>query len=201
MGQYYKGTKIGTCESMYYMRLSEAKKLARQGQADDDGIKFTEYLEDNVTRFRFPFPDEDQAEVTNTIYQLDHVRSVSLPAEAISRSIDHDTITVANQDSDRKNVNIFIPCPNSLDFNLKSSLVPEVKLSILFQAIRDGKEKTIFACNRCGQQQRFSDEDIQTLKKYAMECFQYMDTTGKNEGYQGDQERYEFMCEVINRIK
>ena len=40
MGQYLKQQKIGTCESMYYLTLSEAQALAKQEAQDDDGITF-----------------------------------------------------------------------------------------------------------------------------------------------------------------
>ena len=173
MGQYYKGKKIGTCESMYCMRLSEAQELAKQGKSDDNGIKFEEYLTDNTTRFRFPFPDEDKGIPDD----CRHNKGFDVPAENIK--MEHDDLAFHSSiEGAGGGVNIFIPCLHSDKFkdliawsNGKISLSRGGSglqhLTILFNAIRDGKEKTIFSCARCGHQQRFSDDDIDEIKTNA----------------------------------
>lgn len=204
MGQYYKNSKIGTCESMYYMRLDEAKKLAIMGAADDDGIKFQSMLEDNETRFRFPFPDEDGCDHIILVGK-NFDKGFDIPAGIIK--VDHTEICVGSEHrGGGHNVNIFLPCIHSEEFKktglrLSSGGAGEQYLTVLFQAMREGKEKTIFACPRCGAQQRFDDKDIETLKSYAMEYFEPYNCEGKNPGYSGDQKLYDYAKKIIERIK
>lgn len=203
MGQYYKGRKIGTCEIMYYMRLTEAKKLADMGASDDDGIKFNEYLTDNITMFRFPFPDEDQRELADVGYES-HEKRFIVPAIGIDAG--HDTITVHSTRKDGGDgINIFIPCPYSEEFkdaNIKTSTGGPggQKLDVLFEGMRNGEVKTIFACSRCGAMQRFSGDDIEKIKEQARNYYAWCDTTDKNPEYKGNQELYDRAMTIINRI-
>jgi hypothetical protein len=204
MGQYLKGRKIGTCECMYYMRLSEAQELAEQGRKDDDGISFASYIDDNQTKFRFPFPDEDNGIPNNCQYN----KSFKIPAGDIE--VGHQDICVSNSIDGGDNVNIFIPCLYSKEFKqmgIKTSYggIGEQFLDVTMEAIRtdeNGKKvkKTIFECSRCHQMQRFSDEDVKKIKARATEYFKAVipyDTTGKNPAYQG---LFDYAMEVIKRI-
>lgn len=201
MGQYLGQRKIGTCEMMYYMRLEEAQELAEQGAKDNDGISFTEYLADGQTKFRFPFPDEDQGIPTDCKYD----KSFMLPAGDIE--VEHDTICVSNSIDRTHNVNIFLPCPYSQEFKalgLKTSTggPGEQMLNVRMQAIRDGRETTIFECARCGNLQRFDDEDTAKIKERAIEYYSVYDTTSKNPTYTGgNQGLYNYAMKVIERIK
>ena len=204
MGQYYKGQKIGTCEAMYYLRLNQAKKLAKEGQSDDDGISFKEYLNDDATMFRFPYPEEDglsQVELLN-----DDTPTFKLPAGCLDE-VNHREKCYSNELKDGgHNVNIFLPCIYSEEFKkmgIKTSHngAGEQFLNIEFQTIRDGKEKTIFSCSRCGQLQRFTDEDIEKLKKRAIEYYEVYNEKGKNPTYNGNQKLYDRAMKIIDRIK
>lgn len=210
MGQYYKGEKIGTCDTMYYMRLGRAKQLAELGARDDDKIAFSDYLKDNVTKWRFAFPDED---THDTVQQnrWAHDKTFMLPAGGVE--VSHDTITIHNEHKKGGHgINIFVPCPHSKEFNIKMSSggAGEQFVGVLFQAMRDHiggdgkivrKEKTIFQCARCGAMQRFSDEDIEKIKARTKEYFEVYNMKDKNPTYKGDQARYDYAMEVINRIK
>jgi len=197
MGQYYKGRKIGTCESMYYMRLEEAQQLARMGAKHDDDINFKEYLQDNATMFRFPFPDEDNGIPENCEFD----RGVKIPAGRID--VRHDEVVIWNENKKGGNgMNIFIPCPHSNAFkdkNIKLSIggTGEQYLYIRFQAIRDGKEKTIFNCARGGQLQRFDDDIIAKIKERAKEFF----AVPKNTVTEEEKKEYNEMLKIIDRIK
>ena len=206
MGQYYKGNKIGTCESMYYMRLEQAQKLESQGQSDDDGILFSEYLTDNVTRFRFPFPNEDGLSQEELLNITDYSPSFEIPAGCLEDVGHSDKCYSSQNESGKRNVNMFVPCIHSEEFKklgiqLSSGGAGEQFLSVKMQGMRDGEEKTIFACSRCGAQQRFSDDDIVKLKAHATKAFRCYDMTGKNPEYEGNQELYEEAMEIIKRIK
>jgi len=181
MGQYYKGKKIGTCECMYYMRLEEAQKLAEQGAMDDDKISFKEYLADNQTKWRFPFPDEDNGIPKGCQYN----KSFMVPSGDIE--VEHSEIWFHNE---RKGggggFNISIPCPHSEEFKklcgakvgVSTSVggSGEQMLNVIMEGIRDGEngdrvKKTIFECSRCESMQRFSDDDIEKLKERAKEYY------------------------------
>ena len=62
MGEYamYKGEriKIGTCEDMYYLRADQAPKVRKVSGSLDPNAR----EEQEIIRFRFPWPDEDQVE-------------------------------------------------------------------------------------------------------------------------------------------
>ena len=84
MGEYakYKGetVKIGTCESMYYLRADQAHLVtALDGNVDPvkdiDGI-----------RFRFPWPDEDGTE-PGAFEDFD--RSIEIPGIKSPAGVDH----------------------------------------------------------------------------------------------------------------
>lgn len=74
MGEYanYNGNeiKIGTCESMYYLRADQAHKVTPIAGSVDP-IRDADEL-----RFRFPFPDEDSIEPGHFD---DHNRGVRIP--------------------------------------------------------------------------------------------------------------------------
>lgn len=207
MGQYYKDHKIGTCEDMYYMRLDEARKLAARGERDNDGISFIDYLKDNQTRWRFPWPDEDNTNFFTTGGKRHYERSFMVACPE-SLKVDHDGITVSNShEGGGYNVNIFLPCPHDPAFaelHLETSFggAGQQFLEVRMQAIREDKEKTIFACARCGKLQRFSDEDVQKIKEASREHYavykresEELYKTGGNKGL------YEFAEKVIDRLQ
>lgn len=205
MGQYIGDRKIGTCESMYYMRLSEAQELAEQGKKDNDGIKFSDYLKDNQTKWRFPFPDEDKGIPADCKYN----KYFTIPAGGVE--VNHREICISNSIDGSCNVNIFIPCLHSKEFKklgIKTSCggAGEQQLNVIMEGIRDdenGKRvtKTIFECARCHQMQRFTDDDIVKIKARAIEHYKIYDTTGKGEHYTGgNQGLYDYAMEIIKRI-
>lgn len=209
---------------MYYMRLSEGKELARIGAKDDDGISFKEYLSDGVTRFRFPFPTEDLLQGEDAggdkdggdieAMQKAYNKGFDIPAGGIE--VNHGTICVHNKhETGGYGMNIMLPCPYSKEFKeadiLKTSAggAGEQFLSVKYQGMRykdenntgELVEKTIFACARCGSQQRFGDDDVAKIKERATEYFKVYDTTGKNESYDGNQGLYDYAMKIIARIK
>jgi hypothetical protein len=172
MGQYLGDRKIGTCESMYYMRLEEAEQLAKEGKRDNDGISFEDYIKDNTTRFRFPFPDEDAGIPDDCKYN----KSFMIPCSPDLEEVGHTTICLSSQtNGSGQNVNIIIPCPHDPKFKelgIKTSPIGQQYLNVTMEAIRDGKRKTIFECARCGQAQRFDDADIVKIKAHALAHFE-----------------------------
>jgi hypothetical protein len=190
MGQYLNGKKIGTCECMYYLTLKEAQELAAVGARDDDGVLFSEYLSDNTTRFRFPFPGEDGT----SFFEVDRepFKTFALPCPV---EVNHEPIVVHNTHfGGGYGMNIWIPCPHDKTFTLKTSNggAGEQFICVEFEALRDGKVKTIFKCARCGQSQRFDDADIAKIKIRALEYYAVYATS--NPGL------YDYAMKVIERI-
>jgi hypothetical protein len=112
MGEYakVKGTgeriKIGTCESMYYLRADQAGQVwPVRGSVDPVGDRFE-------IRFRFPFPDEDGRSPGNFAkgngedFDRDYrVSGVTVPA-----GVDHRSV----QFTARNGYLLSIPCPESI---------------------------------------------------------------------------------------
>lgn len=67
MGEYVKikgeTVKIGTCEDLYYCTIAQFKKSLPDMTQEDGNAMPKDYLTDGVSRFRFPFPDEDDSEM------------------------------------------------------------------------------------------------------------------------------------------
>lgn len=193
MGQYYKDVKIGTCESMYYLRLDEALSLAKMGLKDDDGIPFSVYVSDEVTRFRFPFPDEDGKTLIGEEIKYD--RGVPLYTGGIE--ILHKKICLSNFPAYTHNVNIFLPCPYSEEFKAKGIEISrggagESVLVVKMEGMRNGKRKAIFSCARCGEPQTLKDDDVVKLKEYNMEVYkETRDEDSRNAFYRSVIERIE----------
>jgi hypothetical protein len=64
MGEYIevngKLLKIGTCEDLYYVRISDLRELVKTAKHVGGNLEPAEYLNpENEFRYRFPFPDED----------------------------------------------------------------------------------------------------------------------------------------------
>lgn len=202
MGQYYKGKKIGTCENMYYIRMEFAKKRAEVGGRDDDGITFAEMLIDDATRFRFPFPEEDH--LANDIIDSPTTPSVKFGIGSIE--VEHVEMCISSNSRNLSNVNIFLPCLHSKAFKnllqiIQTSPIPECEVSILFQAMRNGKEKTIFGCVRCDAQQWFEDKEIEELKAYFIDSIKHRNQENRNSPDEQLQQEYERLMEIISRIK
>lgn len=201
MGQYLNGGKIGTCENMYYMRIDEAEKLANMGARDDDGISFAEYLIDGVTRFRFRFPDEDLLD-HDVLVGKDFKKGFMVPAGGIEAGQLHGRLT--HSTGGAGNVNIFIPCPYSNEFKqsgLAHSPIGEQRFVVLFEAYREKKLRTIFACQLCDEMFWLPEEAVAQLKARAREYYEAYNTIGKNPEYKGDQELYKYAMQVIDRIQ
>jgi len=67
MGEYVKingeSVKIGTCEDLYYVTIPQFKKSLPNMEHAEGSTDPKDYLTDGVSRFRFPFPDEDDSEI------------------------------------------------------------------------------------------------------------------------------------------
>lgn len=195
MGQYYKSSKIGTCEMMYYLRLNTARKLALKGEKDDDGIPFRDYVTDDITKFRFPFPSEDGKELLTITNHAPTVRF-----QAFNLNLEHGYMTLSTGSPD--NINIFTPCVYSEEFKdlvlnrkIKTSSIGTQYIDVLMQAVRMGKTRTVFQCPRCKNMAWFTEDDIAKWKEQVIPL--YASTQSDDETIKA---RKLEMLETINRI-
>ncbi len=195
MGQYYKNNKIGTCEMMYYLRLNTAKKLAQQNERDDDGIPFRDYVTDDITKFRFPFPSEDGKELLTISNHAPTVRF-----QAFNLNLDHGNMCLSTGNTN--NINVFIPCVYSQNFKdlvvdrkISSSSVGTQYIDVLMQAVRMGRTRTVFQCPQCKNMAWFTEDDISKWKEQVSPLYapsEFDDDTSKTKKIE--------MLEIINRI-
>ena len=209
MGQYYNGVKIGTCENMYYMRLAAAIKLANVGARDDDGIAFKEMLEDNTTRFRFPWPDEDGRAETNQLHNvMDFDRGYELYVP------EHIEINHCSTWHQGKGYNVQLPCIKSEEFKKVAEAGAKLshgahsqKIAVKYDAIRDGERAILFECVYCGQLQRLDREQWNEVVAYNEEMnrppvrtsLHDADETGTR--WEQDVRDFERRKETLNRMK
>lgn len=143
MGEYanYKGEqiKIGTCESMYYLRADQ-RHLVSGGDVTD-----SDYW--NEVRFRFPFPDEDHIEPGRF---EDHDRGVKIPGWTLPADFKgHYSVQFVSN----KGYNLCVPCPEGHEH------IEGLKIHrngwnggpvVSQQRIIDGNRVTVVACGACG---------------------------------------------------
>lgn len=207
MGQYYNGVKIGTCENMYYMRMTQAEKL--RGATDDDGVKFSDYLADGVTRWRFPWPDEDGCEKAGLFYSnvsyFNRGYTLRVPADV---DINHANRVCIQT----KGCNVFIPCIHSQQWRDVAAAGVSLshgehaqKIIVRYDAMRDGERAILFECTFCEQLQRASREDWQKIWEHNMEMTRKPVRTSRHdrepEVYAADLEAYKRELEILNRMR
>lgn len=111
MGEYatYNGDsiKIGTCESMYYLRADQAHLVTAEGGSLDpvkDGAR-------GAIRFRFPFPDEDGLE-PGVVGGGDFERGVPLPLLEVPEEASYHYTIQFRSDSGHR---VSLPCPEGAE--------------------------------------------------------------------------------------
>lgn len=146
MGEYarYLGqeVKIGTCESMYYLRADQAWKVsALPGNVDPMSSRDRESL-----RFRFPFPSEDSIAPGQFDYPLPDV-VVSYPAELPA---EHGNVSVETRPGRGRRMSAYLPCPMvapDLWHQYVRDSTPAVRIA--YQGVRGGALAVIVECAYC----------------------------------------------------
>lgn len=155
----YKGQsiKIGTCESMYYLRFDQAKLVTpKEGNVDPvkDGLA-------GEIRFRFPWPDEDHLEPGAFD---DHSRGLSLDVP-LPEGIQHNNVQFR-----APGYVVSLPCPefeqgpgSDHGLTIHQNAHPGT-LRIVQQKFVDGQLHTVCACGGCGAMFRYGTlKDVQPI--------------------------------------
>jgi hypothetical protein len=186
MGEYIriKGetVKLGTCESLYYIRYQQAEELRALGICEKmNGNDMLDGYMGGSYRFRFPFPDEDEIAVGDFD---DHDRGVrvALSDDAWARfrdfCTDHGTFwvqvhpkhsckpeTPGGYVHEPLGFNLELPCPAVGDLSTyhTSSLPSYHALEVVQQKPVAGEVWVVVRCPWCGEMWRLPADEAMVL--------------------------------------
>jgi len=171
MGEYlcFNGRqyKIGTCESLYYIRHDELKEIAELHQRDESGTLITDYLQPKIFFYRFPWPDEDGQDVSYSDNR-DYSRKYTIANPGIETA--HNTVAChIKAEGGGFGLNVMIPCPADTEAfknsGLRSSPINITPLHIAFEKYdENGSPLTILGCGYCRQMFRITEDDAEKVR-------------------------------------
>jgi len=192
MGEYanFKGQsiKLGTCESLYYVRYFDAVKavksahlIAEEGSVDPHDI----IKSGSGYRFRFPFPDEDTVIMGN--YDPFKSFTVSFPT-SLPVHLPHKDITFRHEISCKyggvnpKNavpIIVKIPCPYDPEKqqpdNVHAGVDGKRTIELIFQRLVGEELQTIAKCPCCGSMARLDKIEATFLHDFMIENARLID--------------------------
>jgi hypothetical protein len=175
MGEYIqldgRPYKIGTCESLYYVRYTDLADWIAAGRAQrDPGNADPAVYLNGAHRFRFPFPDEDGAETTRlAAYVQSYERGLTVRADsALLEGVAHLDVDkwLRPGELDHGGCNVYLPCPYDTEAfdHLRHSPVGDARfVSIVQQRPFDGCLWTVVRCPFCGALWRLTSDQAQVL--------------------------------------
>jgi hypothetical protein len=202
MGEYakFKGKqiKIGTCESMYYLRADQAASVTPE-HGSVNPVRDAEHI-----RFRFPFPDEDGTEPGD----FDPFeRSIAVHGITAPEGVDHYSV----QFSARAGYLTSLPCPESKDAGrvlLVKGENPFVEITvhrngfagavgICQQRVWEGHLALVCRCGGCGSLWRYPT--LADVEPIIVACRSEADLAAKK-SYPPDPSRAKWWHELADRI-
>ncbi len=178
MGEYtLTGEKLGTCESLYYIRFDEM--LAIKDEESEYGSTLgEEYIQDGFW-YRFPWPDEDRQTFRSHHGRRDYSRAFRFLIPRGLVNFPHNPsmcvyVHPHGEENGGNNINVFIPCPQSDRFIDSPDLYAhqgykERKhdlIEVYMRIIREGQLQTVFRCPYCEQSFRLEDEDLAKITEH-----------------------------------
>jgi len=170
MGEYvmHRGhlVKIGTCEDLYYVRYADFARMVATGEVQHaaGNAALTEYM-DGLSRFRFPFPDEDMtAPFMYDDYDKGFLVNVSAAPDLVTVAEHRRPSAVLHPRNGGYQVSVSLPCPQTPDFKaVQSSGISWYILEIVQQRPFEGALWTVCRCPYCGARWRLDAERALTL--------------------------------------
>ncbi len=161
MGEYIKykdeDVKLGTCESLYYVRLDQLKEARLLMEKKPGNLDVSGYLDPkNSFRYRFPFPEEDNVEIGD-FGPYDKGLVIALhPDDWSLADFDHTHMWHSCQPATGGyNVNVSFPCPQDAKINkCQHSPITWHIIAIKQQKQIDGEVWTVIGCPYCGSMAR-----------------------------------------------
>jgi hypothetical protein len=162
MGEYAKyggqEIKIGTCETMYYLRADQ-RMMVRCMSGNVDPVRQATEI-----RFRFPWPDEDH--IQPGAFQ-DYNRAIAVPGAMVPEGVEHYRV----QFSASAGYLVSLPCPETHGTTpgLETTLPNGVKVArngfsgavklTQQKILADGRIVPVCMCGGCGALWRMEGED------------------------------------------
>lgn len=148
MGEYakYAGEeiKIGTCETMYYLRADQAHKVTPL-RGSVDPVRDAEHL-----LFRFPFPWEDH----RTPGDFEPFVTFGVYGVEVPKGVGHDRTQFVSS----RGFNVMLPCPEMIE-NTPELTIHRNGYSgpvrVAYQRIWNGMLVTVAECGGCGALYRY----------------------------------------------
>jgi hypothetical protein len=214
MGEYVEDFKLGTCESLYYVRYQDVKQIASiHPQAKT-------YLDHSKGwLYRFPFPDEDKTSGLFPNYEnpYNYGLEIFVPHDTVESDPKfHNEICHSINMNGGHNINVFNPCPYSEDFkNVKHShdydeglfhkdsqdrkyRVIKIRFIKFIQNGGGWVQDTVFECGYCGSMFRVGAETKSRIKDFIAE--KHIKQIEFRDGVRTEV-KSEFWQEVYNRIE
>jgi hypothetical protein len=212
MGEYLKVNsktiKVGTCEDLFYARLSdlqeiEALSISEQLEGNDS---VQGYLDPkNGYRYRFPFPEEDGLGA-GSYEKYDKGFAVTIDSHSApqlyeflrGKEWEHNTLCHSASVNGGYNVNLIIPCPLSIDFpkNIRMSCNgPSNVIEIIQQKQVEGQLWTVIRCGYCKAAIRLAPEAAAELANVLN-----LDADNFDRSYNHDHSNAVYYREIAARI-
>ncbi len=192
MGEYakLKGTgaevKIGTCENMYYLRHDQRRLVAPLWGSLDPADRETQ----EVIRFRFPWPDEDNIDPGEFADPFRRLR-VDVPAP---EEFEHGIVQFI---ASSEGYNLCVPCPEGPD-QIEGLTIHRNGFAgpafLVQQAVRDDKLVGIMQCI-CGRSYR-----LPTLVDAAPVC-EYLLDQAEQHAREKDTSHAQWLIGVATRLR
>jgi len=165
--------KLGTCESLYYVRYTDLARWVREGRTHqvDGNDEPAEYLK-GAYRFRFPFPDEDSENVDERLdnYGREYNRHLTVQVfpEHMYAEAEHMRIVQwlrpKGYNDWQGGVQYALPCPQGPEVN--PDLGERRYLSIVQQRPVEGRLWCVVACAFCGCLWRLEEASAARLAEH-----------------------------------
>jgi hypothetical protein len=172
----YKGQslKLGTCENLYYTTYQVLKKRVNYLMHVDGNLQPHKYLNDNVFRFRFPFPDENHEKLFGEYDDFERGVLISVP-KSLGVEIGHGTSFFRTDNNNRSAgpvIGFRLPCiqdesfPNSIQKFDWSNTANQTIFEVVQQKLVGKELQTVVRCPYCGQLCRLSKKEAENIAEY-----------------------------------
>lgn len=178
--------KAGVMDDWRYVRRSEAQAWAPHDAGADTNVR--EALQDPLTLWRFPWPDEDDGVIdgkfnVDRASRRDMFRHLDVPVTAdLLRTLPHQHDICVSMSPGAGNAatgggyncNVFLPCPFGTRAEIyegKTAILRNTGFTPLLRIVGErydqaGNARTIFACAWCGSLSSPSQALIEEVRTY-----------------------------------
>lgn len=172
MGEYYKDLKLGTCETLYYVRRDELEKELKNTLDRESRDSLEYYLDPKYTWiYRFPKSNEDNQTINhadNREYN-DYIK-ITVPTDKIE--IPHKEFTQVTIKKNDSEITCNLPCcplsPKVSEYKIRPiNFSYRADIYIVGDRYRENQPDgyTLFQCCLCDELFAMNEEEIEILKE------------------------------------